>query len=206
MNGRKDTADFQKASSFYLIQFDNIWYMVFLFQLLLSFEQLVHAVVTTANLLIILLLQHGSNTAEAADAAPPGAHPTAAASWCDWLGMDRASSYAEGLSCPANQFLCKQSKGLWPDSTMILEILDFTLYSRAKGKGTNSMHFLHMMDPQRRQWCLLFRMLNLFPQSGQNGTSESFTHDTTDFSMAFKNYNKDLFSSKNKPKESVINS
>lgn len=48
------------------------------------------------------------------------------------------------------------------------------------------MHFLHMMDPQRRQWCLLLRMLNLFPQSGQNGTSESFTHDTTDFSMALK--------------------
>lgn len=48
------------------------------------------------------------------------------------------------------------------------------------------MHLLHMMDPQRRQWCRLFRMLNLFPQSGQNGTSESFTHDTTDFSMAIK--------------------
>lgn len=64
MNDRKDIADFPKgASSFYLIQFDNIWHMVLLFQLLLSFEQLVHAVVTTANLLIVLLLQHGSNAA-----------------------------------------------------------------------------------------------------------------------------------------------
>lgn len=81
LNDRKDTAAFLKgASSFYLIQFDNIWHMVLLFQLLLSFEQLVHAVVTTANLLVVLLLQHGSNAAQATDAASPGAHPTVAAS------------------------------------------------------------------------------------------------------------------------------
>lgn len=113
MNDRKDTEDFSKdASSFYLIQFDNIWNMVLLFQLLLYFEQLVHAMVTTANLLIVLLLQHGSNAAEAAEAASPGAEPTAAAaSWCERLGMNGASSYAVGFSCPTAQFFCEQIKG-----------------------------------------------------------------------------------------------
>lgn len=113
MNDRKDTEDFFKdASSFYLIQFDNIWNMVLLFQLLLYFEQLVHAMVTTANLLIVLLLQHGRNAAEAAEAASPGAEPTAAAaSWRERLGMNGASCYAVGLSCPTAQFFCEQIKG-----------------------------------------------------------------------------------------------
>lgn len=57
-------------------------------------------------------------------------------------------------------------------------------YLQANGKGTNSMHFLHMMEPHRRQWWRRFLMLNLPPQSGQKGTSESFTQDTTDFSRA----------------------
>lgn len=46
------------------------------------------------------------------------------------------------------------------------------------------MHFLHMIDPQRRQWWRRLRMLNLFPQSGQKGTSWSLTQGTTDFSIA----------------------
>lgn len=56
--------------------------------------------------------------------------------------------------------------------------------SHARERGTNSMHFLHMMEPQSRQWWRRFLMLNLSPQSGQNGTSWSFTHGTTDFSIA----------------------
>lgn len=58
--------------------------------------------------------------------------------------------------------------------------------SHASGRGTNSVHFLHIMEPQSRQWWRRLRMLNLPPQSGQNGTSWSFTHDTTDFSSAEK--------------------
>lgn len=46
------------------------------------------------------------------------------------------------------------------------------------------MHFLHIIDPQRRQWWRRFRILNLLPQSGQNGTSWSLTQGTTDFSIA----------------------
>lgn len=108
---KKEINDRKDKALFYLIQFDNVWHVVLLFQLLLSFEQLVHAVVTAANLLIVLLLQHGSNAAEAAEAASPGAHPAAAvaaASRREWLGMNGASSYAECLSCPTYKFFCKR--------------------------------------------------------------------------------------------------
>lgn len=50
----------------------------------------------------------------------------------------------------------------------------------------SSIHFLHMIDPQRRQWWRRFLMLNLFPQSGQKGTSWSLTQGTTDFSIALE--------------------
>ncbi len=43
--------------------------------------------------------------------------------------------------------------------------------SHASGRGINSVHFLHIMDPQSLQWWRRLRMLNLPPQSGQNGTS-----------------------------------
>lgn len=174
-----------------LIKFHYIGHMVFFFQLLLPLQQCVHAVVAAADLLVVLFFQHGGHTAEAADAASPGAHTTAAATSC-WgrLTLTRASGHTQGLTGPINQLFCEHFTAVrhkWKNlSKMTVTIFMFWSYIRAKGKGTNSMHFLHMMDPQRRQWCRLFRMLNLFPQSGQNGTSESFTHDTTDFSIAVK--------------------
>ena len=71
--------------------------MILLFQLLLPLQQRVHTVVTTANLLIILFLQHGGNAAQAADAAPPGAHPAAATSCWGRLGLTWASRHTQGL-------------------------------------------------------------------------------------------------------------
>lgn len=121
-NGKRETV---KSVAFfiffYLVQFHYIWHVVLLFQLMLPLQQCVHTVVTAANLLVVLFLQHGSNAAQAADAASPGAHPAAANSCWGWLGMNRASRYAQGLSCPTDQLFCEQTKALRHVAT-----LDFT--------------------------------------------------------------------------------
>lgn len=82
--------------------------MILLFQLLLSLQQCVHTVVTAANLLVILFLQHGGNAAQAADAASPGAHPTAATSCWGRLSLNGATRYTQGLSCPTDELFCEQ--------------------------------------------------------------------------------------------------
>lgn len=92
--------------SFYLIEFHYVRHVVLLLQLLLPLEQRVHTVVTATDFLIILLLQHGRDAAQAANAASPGAHPAAAPSCWGWLGMNRASSYTQGLSGPTDQLFC----------------------------------------------------------------------------------------------------
>lgn len=83
---------------------------------------------------------------------------------------------------PAHFFLMAKEPGCTQSE---LRSEELTLqYLLAKGRLTNSMHFLHIIDPQRRQWWRRFRILNLLPQSGQNGTSWSLTQGTTDFSIA----------------------
>lgn len=81
-----------------------------------------------------------------------------------------------------------------PDGNMRSYLVNFLSiqYLRPSGMGMKSMHFRHIIDPQRRQWWRRFLMLNLFPQSGQKGTSASFTQETTDLSIA-KNTGKILF-------------
>lgn len=118
--------------------------------------------------------------------------PPVGGDW-EWTGLPdtHRASRVPLISFSVNRSKANHFSGRGHKTTRFLVEISYTLqevcsYARARGKGTNSMHFLHMMDPQRRQWCRLFRMLNLFPQSGQNGTSESFTHETTDFSMATK--------------------
>lgn len=90
------------GTSFYLIEFDDVWHVVLLLQLLLPLQQRVHAVVTAADLLVVLLLQHGGDAAQAADAAPPGAHPAAAAPCWRRLGVTGASGHAQGLPSAAD--------------------------------------------------------------------------------------------------------
>lgn len=85
--------------------------MVLLLQLLLPLQQCVHAVVTAADLLVVLLLQHGGDAAQATDAAPPGAHPAAAASCWGRLGVTGASGHTQGLSSPADELLCERTAG-----------------------------------------------------------------------------------------------
>lgn len=99
------------GTSSYLIEFDDVWHVVLLFQLLLPLQQRVHAVVTAADLLVVLLLQHGGDTAQAADAAPPGAHPAGAAPCCRRLGVTGASRHAQGLPSPADELLCENIAG-----------------------------------------------------------------------------------------------
>lgn len=111
-----------------LIKFHNIRHVVPLFQLLLSLQQRVHAVVTAADLLVVLLLQHGGDAAQAADAASPGAHPTVPPPYLGRMGMNGASKYTEVKSSPADQLFCAQMKGelvtawrhTWCNLTLIL--------------------------------------------------------------------------------------
>lgn len=98
-------SSFNLVSCTNLIKFDYIRHVVFLVQLLLPLKQRVHAVVTAANLLVVLFLQHGGDAAQAADAAPPRPHPTAATPCWRRLGLTGASGYAQGLSCPRNQLV-----------------------------------------------------------------------------------------------------
>lgn len=72
-------------------------------------------------------------------------------------------------------------------------------YLLAKGRLMSSIHFLHIIDPQRRQWWRRLRMLNLFPQSGQKGTSWSLTQGTTDFSIALRRTKQKPNKQKSKP-------
>lgn len=123
--------------------------MVFLLQLLLSLQQCVHAVVAAADLLIVLFLQHGGYTAQAADAASPGTHPTAAASCWRRCGLTGASRYTQGLTCPVNQLLCEQTKGkhftamthVWKNFNNKQQICDFFLL----------VSFVHTYGPKVRE-------------------------------------------------------
>lgn len=80
--------------------------MVLLFQLLLPLQKCVHTVVTAANLLVVLFLQHGGYAAQAADAASPRAHPAAATSCRGRLGLTGTSRYAQSFSSPIDELLC----------------------------------------------------------------------------------------------------
>lgn len=42
----------------YLVEFDNVWHVVFLLQFVLVTQQSVHAVTTTTNPVLVFLLQH----------------------------------------------------------------------------------------------------------------------------------------------------
>ena len=55
----------------YLIEFDNVWHVVLLLQLLLAFQQRIHAVVAAADAVVVPLVQHGADRTQAADAAAP---------------------------------------------------------------------------------------------------------------------------------------
>ena len=96
------------VSGLYLIQLDYVRHVVPLLQLLLSLQQRVHAVVAAADLLVVLLLQHGGDTAQAAQAAPPGAHPTGPAYWRRGLRLTRAARDAEGLPRATGELICRE--------------------------------------------------------------------------------------------------
>lgn len=85
--------------------------MLLLAQLLLPLHQGVHAVVAAADLLVVLLLQHGRDAAQTADAAPPGAHATAADPCWQRLGVTgRTSMDTQSFSGPVDQLLCQIKK------------------------------------------------------------------------------------------------
>lgn len=96
----------QCKHSTYVIKFHYVWNMILLLQFLLPLQQRVHAVVTAADLFVVLLFQDGGHAAQAGDAAPSRAHPAASAPGWWRLGLTEASRHAQGLSSPINELLC----------------------------------------------------------------------------------------------------
>lgn len=81
----------------YLIEFHNLWSVLFLINLLFSFQQGIFAVPTTSDSVIILLIQNWAHTAYAANAATAGAMDTVR--WGVWACMR-----TQGLSAGTSEF------------------------------------------------------------------------------------------------------
>lgn len=99
----------------YLIELDDVRHVVLLLQFLLSPHQGVHAVAAATDPLVVLLFQHGGDTAQAADAASPGAHSADAAPTAPcWRGLRlaRAAWNTQGLPCPTGQLVWREENWL----------------------------------------------------------------------------------------------
>lgn len=63
----------KERSLIYLVEFHDLWSVFLLINLLFSFQQGIFAVPTTTDSVVVLLVQNGAHTADAADAAAAGA-------------------------------------------------------------------------------------------------------------------------------------